>query len=311
MIQKTLTVVIPVLNEGEELSITLSEVRRTASNNVDIIVVDDASDDGYDYKSATIRYGARYIRHQERWGSGPTKQHGINEVMTHDFIVIDSHMRFYDNFWWKEICKCINDKSNAIYCMKCKPWSAETKKEFDVDAHGGAYLNIITDNPMNFLNMRWIKPHGGDDNIVSAIPCVLGACYASSKRYWQWLRGFDGLRGYGCEEAYVSLKSWMSGGGCYLMKNLTIGHLFFFFFPYTVGSNENFLNKMFVADMLLPEEYKIRIFSSVKRLAYMTYRSYLQRREDNEELRLYLSKIFVPEGFSNFLSVNLRAQRLI
>ena len=95
------------------------------------------------------------------------------------------------------------------------------------------------------------------------------------------------------------------------MKNLTIGHLFRNKFPYTVGSNENFLNKMFVADMLLPEEYKIRIFSSVKRLAYMTYRSYLQRREDNEELRLYLSKIFVPEGFSNFLSVNLRAQRLI
>lgn len=238
MTRKSLTVVIPFLNEGEELSITLSEVRRTASNNVDIIVVDDASDDNYDYKSAAKQFNARYFRHSRRWGSGPTKQHGINEVLTHNFIVIDAHMRFYDNTWWKEISECINSKANAIYCMKCKPWNAETKKELAIEPHGGAYLDIITENPPGFLNLHWIK-HRNDKNIrVSAIPCVLGACYASSKQYWQWLRGFEGLWGYGCEEAYISLKSWMCGGGCYLLNNHTIGHLFRKKFPYVVGGNE-------------------------------------------------------------------------
>lgn len=71
-----LTVVIPVLNEGEELATTLNEVRRTAGENVDIIVVDDASYDGFDYKSIAEKHDAKYIHHKERKGSGPSKQDG-------------------------------------------------------------------------------------------------------------------------------------------------------------------------------------------------------------------------------------------
>lgn len=98
-----LTVVIPVLNEGEELATTLNEVRRTAGENVEIIVVDDASYDGLDYKSIAQKYATNYIHHNERKGSGPSKQDGIDHCQTPFFIVIDAHMRLYDNLWWQKI----------------------------------------------------------------------------------------------------------------------------------------------------------------------------------------------------------------
>ncbi|MDO4950506.1 MAG: glycosyltransferase family 2 protein [Bacteroidales bacterium] len=301
-----LTVIIPVLNEGEELSNTLSEIRRTALNKVDIIVIDDASTDNYDYRAVANHYNAQYIRHYTRWGSGPSKQHGIDKTCTPYFIVLDAHMRFYDNIWWKETSACIEENPNAIYCMKCKPWSAETKEEMNIAIHGGAYIDILTDKPLDFFKLHWIK-YKESTQRISPIPCVLGACYASSKTYWQQLRGFEGLCGYGSEEVFISLKSWMIGKGCYLMNRLTIGHLFRKDFPYVVGHGENILNKMLVADLLLPEAYKICVFNNVKRFSYTTYRKYMAHPAETT-LKEYFSKTVSPESFKRFHSINLVAQ---
>lgn len=45
-----LTVLIRFMNEGEEVAATVRDVRRTAGERVDILVVNDCSTDGYDYK---------------------------------------------------------------------------------------------------------------------------------------------------------------------------------------------------------------------------------------------------------------------
>ena len=44
--------VVELLNEGEEVITTVKEVRRTAGYNVDIIVVNDHSTDGFHYEEA-------------------------------------------------------------------------------------------------------------------------------------------------------------------------------------------------------------------------------------------------------------------
>ena len=46
---KRLTVVMPFLNEGEEVGRTVRSIRETAGDSVDILVLNDDSDDGYDY----------------------------------------------------------------------------------------------------------------------------------------------------------------------------------------------------------------------------------------------------------------------
>lgn len=299
-----LSVVIPFLNEGDELQTTLSQVRDTAGDNVDIIVVNDASTDGIDYRCAAAAFGATYIEHKVRKGSGASKQEGIMFSKTPYFIVFDAHMRFYDKQWWINLCDCLEENPNAIYCLKCKPWSAETKSEMDIPAHGGASAEMFSEDVLSFLNLTWLKVQETNEN-VSKIPCVLGACYAASLDYWKKIRGFEGLEGYGCEEIFISMKAWMEGGGCYLTNNITVGHLFRKEFPYVVGKNESMLNKMYIADMLLPDEYKVYIFNSVKRLQYMTYRAYLSKdKELLAKTKLYYQSIFQKSGFKKFIELN-------
>lgn len=48
---KKLSVIIPFLNEGAEIEQTIIEIKRTAGESVDIVLVNDASTDGYDYVS--------------------------------------------------------------------------------------------------------------------------------------------------------------------------------------------------------------------------------------------------------------------
>lgn len=301
---KQLSVVIPFLNEREELATTLSQIRDTAGDNVDIVVVNDASTDGFDYKHVAESFGATYIEHKERKGSGASKQEGILLSKTPYFIVFDAHMRFYDRQWWSKLCHCLEANPSAVYCLKCKPWSAETKSESDIPAHGGASAEMFSDDMLSFLNLHWLRLKDTDKE-VSKIPCVLGACYASSLQYWKKIRGFEGLEGYGCEEIYVSLKAWMEGGGCYLTNQITVGHLFRKDFPYVVGKNESILNKLYIADVLLPEEHRVRIFNNVKQLLYMTHRQYLKKdKEAIAEAKAYYSSIFKENGYREFLKLN-------
>lgn len=56
------------------------------------------------------------------------------------------------------------------------------------------------------------------------IPCLLGANYLCSKRWWNYLRGYSGLRLYGREETYISWKSRMAGGSVKCIPTIHTGH---------------------------------------------------------------------------------------
>ena len=65
---KDLTIIIPFLNEREEVENTLKSIRDHSVADIPIIVIDDGSDDGYDYLSVARKYGATYVRNDERMG---------------------------------------------------------------------------------------------------------------------------------------------------------------------------------------------------------------------------------------------------
>lgn len=44
-----LTIIIPFLNEGDEIEKTLKSIRETSRTNVDIIIINDCSTDNFDY----------------------------------------------------------------------------------------------------------------------------------------------------------------------------------------------------------------------------------------------------------------------
>ena len=301
-----LTVIIPFLNEGYEVERTLYEVRQTAKNAVDILMVNDGSDDGIDYESIAKRYNAAYIKNETRTGSGPAKQIGVDACKTPFFLIIDAHMRFYAGNWAQEIVDAIKTDARAVYCCRTRAWDYASGIERPSRAcYGGFLIDYLSDNLReSLLTVRAIgdilakKAFPVDAKIID-VPCMWGANYAATKEYWNYLRGYEGLKLYGQEEQYISIKAWMEGGRIRLINDVFIGHLYKKSFTYKekIVVPEVPYNKFFVADLLLPPDFKKKVVAQIKKRHRNTYAWVLSELYKNEkqidDLKAYYKKILL------------------
>lgn len=305
-----LSVIMTFRNEGEEVELTLQEIKRTAGENVDIILVNDASEDLYDYKAIIKKYEhIKYIENSQRQGCAASREIAVRECRTPNLFIIDAHMRFYDNQWWIKIVEAIKNDSRAVYCCRCATWDYETKQEQKmISPTYAAYMNLMAEDHCKILDVRWITKDVFPDEDIVDVPCVLGACYAASKSYWNYIRGLEGLRLYSHDEAFLSLKVWMEGGKCKLLKEVVVGHLFRQKFPYQILNDEFHYNRLFIASTLLPEEYKQKIIKGVRLKTSCIGFAKLNRllkEHDKEikELQAYYRLNFTA-GFERFMNFN-------
>ncbi|MCL2652068.1 MAG: glycosyltransferase, partial [Candidatus Azobacteroides sp.] len=80
-----LTVIIPFLNEGQEIRNTLQSIRETAGDQVDILLINDASYDNFDYKSFAKEYHATYYHNDTRMGVARSRDIGVEKITTDYF----------------------------------------------------------------------------------------------------------------------------------------------------------------------------------------------------------------------------------
>lgn len=301
-----LTVIISFLNEGEEVAKTMYGIRATAGDAVNIICVNDASTDGFDYQKMAKKYGALYIENAERLGCAGSREMGVAHCETPYFLIVDGHMRFYSDNWWVEFTKAIHEDSRSIYCCRCKPWDFLTQTESDCAAPYAAYIKIFDVEARSILNATWAGDIFPKKDIVD-IPCVLGACYAAAKTYWNYLKGLQGLVSYGCDEAYISLKAWMEGGHCRLLTHVQIGHLFREKFPYPIEDVDMIYNKLFMAYILFDEPLKSKMIRAMKASDYVLYVKSMvmmnERKDEVENLKSYYQTI-LKKGYANFAKIN-------
>jgi glycosyltransferase involved in cell wall biosynthesis len=215
-----LTVIIPFLNEGIEVYNTVKNLRENADEKFDIVLLNDASSDGFDYKQIAIDFQAQYIEHAERKGVAASRDEGIDRCKTECFLLLDAHMRVYQKDWVSIIVEAIQKDSRALFCCKTIMLDKTGVIGDSAITGCGAYFN------MNDLSITWITGNGSQPDLLIDIPCVLGASYACNKTYWQYLKGLHGLQKYGLDEQLISLKVWMEGGRCRLISNVAFGHIF-------------------------------------------------------------------------------------
>lgn len=144
----------------------------------------------------------------------------------------------------------------------------------------GAYLNFESNDQA--FKAEWKYWEKEPEANIEDIPCVLGATYAASKRYWQYLRGLEGLISYGSDEPYISLKVWLEGGRCRLLKDIVIGHIYRKSFPYPVEHIFIIYNMLFVAEVLFPQPIKYRIFEQIKRMYASTFKKAYKMLPEND-----------------------------
>jgi glycosyltransferase involved in cell wall biosynthesis len=79
---------------------------------------------------------------------------------------------------------------------------------------------------------RWMRGKLADEPYD--IPCLMGAFYFTSRSYFRHIGGWDtvkntrwaGHQKWGSLEPYISLKSWLVGGGCRMFPHIEAGHVF-------------------------------------------------------------------------------------
>ena len=127
------------------------------------------------------------------------------------------------------------------------------------------------------------------------IPCVLGAGYATSKSFWNKIRGLQGLIHYGCEEAYISIKAWKEGGGCYLLPKLSIGHIYRTKFPYKVYSFQHVYNYLLISELLFPTSERFFAKAVAWQLGKETFQTAMEymaiRKHGNDKLKEYYKSL--------------------
>jgi glycosyltransferase involved in cell wall biosynthesis len=305
-----LSIIIPFLNESNEVENTLESIRSHSDNNIEIIIINDASTDNYNYRSIAEKYNAQYIVNEVRIGVAASRDKGISLSSTPYFLLLDAHMRFYDNLWVEKIISQLKHDERTILCCQTKILGIENSsvvEKQNTSITYGAFIDFHTSN--NLLGASWTHLEAPDnyDLTVTPIACILGAGYACSKRYWQYLNGLEGLISYGSDETYISLKVWLEGGKCLLLKDVIIGHIYRTQFPYVVESLHTLYNRLLIAELLLPTFYKKKAFSVTKHQNLSMYNEIIFLLKENENqisrLKNYYTKIF-KRKFDDYLRLN-------
>lgn len=248
--ESRLTVIIPFLNEADEVRNTVANLRETAAGPVDILLINDASNDGYDYKSVAEAYGARYVEHRHRAGVAASRDEGVALSATDYVLLLDGHMRFPETGWDDLLLRYLPTDHRAIWSGNTLVMNREadgTVAWKETTPSFGAYM--LLDDEAWGIEWNRCDPAPGEE--VCDVSCILGACYAFHKAYWRHLGGLEGLQQYGLDEQLISYKAWMEGGRCKLIKSLKAGHLYRKSFPYKMPDNYVERNRLFLTELLL------------------------------------------------------------
>lgn len=314
-----LTIIIPFLNEKEEVANTVRSIREHSdSDEIVVLLINDASDDGYDYRQVAETYQTEYILNPIRLGVAASRDMGVVQARTPYVMLLDAHMRFYDDRWLGRIVEELEKDEKVLLCCQTKGLRMEDSKLVEMNGRPlsyGACVNFYTGRLL--FECEWIfrEQEKERDLQTVQIPCVLGATYCCSKKYWQYLKGVEGLACYGNDEPYISMKVYLEGGCCKLLKDVAVGHIYRSVPPYKVEDFTRIYNRLLLSYLLLPDDYKARIFSQTISYYYCyNYQDALfllyKNRHEISMLRQYYEKIF-KHDFAYYESINRQGRNFV
>ncbi len=292
-----LTVIIPFLNEGGEVVETVKSLRANVGNAIDIIVINDFSTDEHDYQSLLSSYDVYYILNDKRLGVAASRDYGVALCKTPYFLLLDAHMRVYGDRWLFDIVNMLKEDDRILLCAQTKQlWKNEEGRIVELKNAApvyGAYATFDKGHLSPGIEWNYIQKDYLEK--IQPIACVLGAGYATSKRYWMYLRGLEGLKLYGCDEVYISFKVWLEGGKCVLLKEHSFGHIYRNNAPYKITQSSFVFNYLLVAYTLFPDAMWYWVLSCCKIARPADFREawgvFVRNKKKINELKSYYSKI--------------------
>lgn len=284
--ENLLSVIIPFLNEGIEIVNTVRSIREMWGNEVDIIAINDGSYDGVNYQEELSQFNVFYCLNRTRLGVAASRELGISMIATPYFLLLDGHMRVVGNTTHKAICSMLKEDDRRILCCQSVPLINSNDGDYIPDELAQRnYGAFMPKHRGRFLpDIGWINEELYPQEDTEPIPFILGAAYAASKRYWNYLGGLRGLKCYGCDEAYISLKSWMAGGECRLLKKHIVGHMYRKRSPYVTYNSEVLYNALLISELIFPPRLLNWSYAMSMASNFSTYMKALGLLKSNGEL---------------------------
>lgn len=266
-----LSIVIPYHNEGVDfIATTVNSIKETIDvTDYEIIVVDDFSDIPLKFDGATV------LRHNENKGVGAAFDTGVEIAQSDNLFLMGSDIRFVANGWASKMIAEIKNHPKAFTCTSCVALNTDAPENMDINKRrlvnvlDGATILMFHDQKSNpaknsayrsIIEAKWL-PHMKDRNIDSSeIPCILGAAYGVSKKWYDYIDGWALHKKWGTLEPYISLKSWFFGGSCRMDPRIETGHIFKKQGTHGTQQDILFYNKMMVATVLLEDYQRVISF---------------------------------------------------
>ena len=220
----SVSIVITAINEGPDLEMTIRSLMPLLRENDEIIVVDDGSVLRLDHRVLGFRgvCNIKYVRHETRLGCAQARATGARGSTGDLLIFVDSHMIFPAN-WLDEMLNAHALHPNAVLC----PVSSDIDDENPVtkeNGHWGTNADLYT-HPEKGVTAIWapLDIRGASEAIRT--PCIMGACYAVSRKVLHALGGWAmGLRGWGFDEEFIAVRAWLLGYEVRLVPSTHAGH---------------------------------------------------------------------------------------
>ena len=120
----------------------------------------------------------------------------------------------------------------------------------------------------------------------------------------------EGLTIYGLEETCISVKTWMMGGECFVLKNIGVGHLYRSrnaspIDPNCIDANRIFLTHMFLDDENTMKKYDDNLKAYIGEDRFKKAMVYFERkRKLSETLNRWLHKYKVRDLKTVFAQIN-------
>ena len=257
---KKITIIIPSLNEpDDELYNTIKNIYETADNNLfDIIAIDDNSEEKY-ISDLSAFPDIKIVRNEKRMGVDYCRDLGAKTAVTDNLLFLDSHMRFFRNSNWLNIMvKSCEAEKDVIWCSTSLGLGYGT---MDLSKHKGRYyaadILFIDKNadPKRF-SRECLEPNwrGKEDKETYSVPCILGAVYFMTKKRFDFLHGFRGLKMWGSSEPFLSLKNFLCSGESKIHTGIEVGHRYRDNSPFSTGIHYLYYNKIYMCKTILPED---------------------------------------------------------
>lgn len=260
------------------------------STRLEVIVVDDASDEPIKQTMIQLYPRIKVIRNEVQRGVGFSFDRGVSEAKGENIVLMGSDV-IVKNVNWLDIVEnyCTNYRQSlgSSVCLSLDPDHLDINNPADdVKRYGATIIPLSTsedlpsDSPLldrdqfyvGAFDAKWLKKEPQEN--ISEIPCIYGAMYVTTKSWYQHINGWDsdftrklsGHKAWGSLEPWISLKNYLYGGTCHVIKELESGHVFHKFgeegSPH--GRTDYFwYNKMFIAYTCMEQEEADRLVKKI------------------------------------------------